>query len=68
MRYGTTHHADPFTNRTPNVILYSIRKREGRSIMTNDNTVPADGYYSEEAPSEEFDLSFLNDDEPTKKA
>lgn len=34
--------------------------------MTDTTNVPADGYYSEEASKEEFDLSFLDDDE-TKK-
>jgi len=34
--------------------------------MTDTTNVPADGYYSEEASNEEFDLSFLDDDE-TKK-
>lgn len=35
--------------------------------MTDTTNVPADGYYSEEASNEEFDLSFLDDDESTKK-
>jgi hypothetical protein len=30
----------------------------------SDNDTQADGYYTEEASNEEFDLSFL-DDEPT---
>lgn len=36
--------------------------------MTNDNS-QADGYYDEDAnaPKEDFDLSFLDDEEPEKK-
>lgn len=35
--------------------------------MTDTTNTPADGYYSEEAPNEEFDLSFLDDDETQQK-
>lgn len=33
-----------------------------------DNNAEADGYYNEDtnAPKEDFDLSFLDDDEPEK--
>jgi hypothetical protein len=31
--------------------------------MADTNDTQADGYYAEEAPTEEFDLSFLDDEE-----
>lgn len=33
--------------------------------MADTNDTQADGYYAEEAATEEFDLSFLDDDETT---
>lgn len=33
--------------------------------MSDINDTQADGYYAEEAPAEDFDLSFLDEDEAT---
>ncbi len=36
--------------------------------MTDTTNAEADGYYGEDAPNEDFDLSFLDDDDADKKA
>jgi hypothetical protein len=47
-------------NRQSSYYLYTKRRN-----MMADNTTPADGYYSEDmsASKEDFDLSFLDEDE-----
>jgi hypothetical protein len=56
-----------FTKHLTVVIMLVLLIKKGVLNMA-DNSTEADGYYNEDtnAPKEDFDLSFLDDDEPEK--